>query len=116
MARRKYHGRQTNNLKWTGDLLKLGEFVNPENDRVEMGYPFERNIKYNNIGVTSTDKSFGERDVNEVVKKIEVRIDRNIDDNQKDYRISIRGRIYNIERIYVKEEDRVMEVSLSHAN
>lgn len=116
MAKRRYQGRQTNSLKWNGELLKLGEFVNPETDRVEMGYPFERIIKYNNIGVTATDKSFGERDVNEVVKKIEVRIDRVIEDNQKDYRVKIRERTYNIERIYTKEADGIMEVSLSYAN
>jgi hypothetical protein len=116
MGRRRSKRPQTNQLKWNGELLKLGEFVNPETDRVEMGYPFERIIKYNNLGVTSTDKSFGERDVNEVVKKVEVRIDRAIEDNQKDYRIKIRERIYNIERIYVKEESRLMEVSLSYAN
>lgn len=116
MARRRYQSRQTNLLKWNADLLKLGEFINPDTDRVEMGYPFERNIKYNNVGVTATDKSFGERDTNEVVKKIEIRIDRNIDDNQKDYRIKIRERIYNIERIYTREEDGIMEVSLSYAN
>lgn len=96
--------------------MKLGEYINPDTDRVEMGYPFERDIKYNNIGVTATDKSFGERDVNEVVKKIDVRIDRAIEDNQKEYRIQIRDRIYNIERIYVKEDERIMEVSLSYAN
>lgn len=116
MARRTYQTRQTNKLKWVADLLQLGEFINPDTDRVEMGYPFKRKIRYNNIGVTATDKSFGERDVNEVVKKIEVRIDREIEDNQKDYRIKIRERIYNIERVYVKEDERVMEVSLSYAN
>lgn len=107
--------RQTNNLKWTADLLKLGETVNPDTDRVEMGYPFQRKIRYNNIGVTATDK-FTTKDANEVVKKIETRIDRNIENNQKDYRIQIGERIYNIERIYVREADRVMEVSLSYAD
>lgn len=107
--------RQTNNLKWVADLLKLGETVDPETDRVEMGYPFERKIKYNNIGVTATDK-FMTKDANEVVKKIETRIDRNIENNQKEYRVQIAERIYNIERIYVREQDRVMEVSLSYAN
>lgn len=106
--------RTTNNLKWTADLLKLGEIINPETDRVEMGYPKDRDLKYNNIGVTATDK-FTTKDANEVVKKIETRIDRNIENNQKNYRIQIGERIYNIERIYVREEDRVMEVSLSYA-
>lgn len=108
--------RQTNNLKWIADLLKLGETVDPDTDRVVMGYPFERKIKYNNIGVTSTDKIFAERPTNEVVKKIEVRIDREIETNQKEYRVEVNERIYNIERIYVKEHERIMEVSLSYAD
>lgn len=107
--------RQTNKLKWTAELLKLGEYVDPETDRVVMGYPKVRDIKYNNIGVTATDK-FTTRETNEVVKKIEVRLDRDIENNQKDYRIRIGERIYNIERIYVREDDRVMEVSLSYVN
>ncbi|MFI8710257.1 hypothetical protein ACIGHG_25345 [Bacillus sp. NPDC077411] len=107
--------RQTNNLKWAADLLKLGETIDPNTDRVVMGYPFERKIRYNNIGVTSMDK-FTTKDTNEIVKKIEVRIDRAIEENQKEYRIKILDKIYNIERIYVREHDRVMEVSLSYAN
>lgn len=106
---------QTNKLKWTAELLKLGEYVDPETDRVVMGYPKVRDIRYNNIGVTATDK-FTTRETNEVVKKIEVRLDRDIENNQKDYRIRIGERIYNIERIYVREDDRVMEVSLSYVN
>lgn len=107
--------RQTNNLKWTGELLKLGETVDPDTDRPIMAYPKVRDIKYNNIGVTATDK-FTTKDTNEVMKKIECRIDRNIEDNQKDYRIRIKGIIYNIERIYTKENERTMEVSLSYVN
>lgn len=116
MARRGYQSRDTNKLKWIADLMKLEEYTDPETDRVITDYIFNRKIKYNNIGVTATDKTFAERSVDEVVKKIEVRIDRNIEDNQKEYRVKIRDRIYNIERIYVREEDRVMEVSLAYAN
>lgn len=108
--------RRTNKLQWTADLLRLGETIDPESDRLVMGYPFERKIQYANLGVTSTDKIFADRDVNEVVKKIEVRLDRSIEDNQKDFRIEIRGKKYNIERIYTKEDERMMELSLSHAN
>lgn len=108
--------RQTNKLKWIADLHKLGEIINPDTDRVEMGYPHERIIRYDNIGVTSTDKIFAEREVNEVVKKVRVRIDREIEDNQKEYRIKIREKYYNIERIYVQENRGVMEVSLSYAD
>ncbi|MBG9829992.1 hypothetical protein [Bacillus wiedmannii] len=107
--------RQSNKLKWIGELLKLGETIDPETDRVVMGYPFERNMRYNNIGVTATDK-FTTKDTNEIVKKIEVRIDRDIENNQKDYRVKVGGRIYDIDRIYVREEERLMEVSLSYAN
>ncbi len=107
---------RTNKLQWTADLLKLGEIIDPETDRPVLGYPLERKIQYANLGVTSTDKIFSERDVNEVVKKIEVRLDRAIEDNQKDYRIEIRGKKYNIQRVYTKEDERLMELSLSYAN
>ena len=107
--------RQTNKLKWMADLCRIKEGKNPDTDRVEITYPVIRTIKYNNIGVTATDK-FTTKDANEVVKKIETRIDRNIENNQKDYRLQISGRVYNIERIYVREEDRMMEVSLSYDN
>ncbi|ANS45920.1 phage protein [Bacillus thuringiensis] len=107
--------RPSNKLKWIGELLKLGETIDPETDRVVMGYPFERNIRYNNMGVTATDK-LTTKDTNEIVKKIEVRMDRDMEKNQKDYRVKVGGRIYNIERMYVREEDRMMEVSLSYAN
>lgn len=108
--------RQSNKLQWTAELLKLGETIDPETDRPVMGYPLERKIKYANLGVTSSDKIFADRDVNEVVKKIEVRLDRAIEDNQKDYRIEIRGQKYNIQRVYTKEDERLMELSLSYAN
>jgi hypothetical protein len=98
-----------------GELLQLGETIVPETDRVVMGYPKVRNMKYNNIGVTATDK-FTTKDSNEIVKKIEVRMDRDMENNQKDYRVKVGGRMYNIERVYVREEDRLMEVSLSYAN
>jgi len=107
--------RQTNNLKWTAELCTLGEVTDSDTDRVVMGYPKVRDLKYNNIGVTATDK-FTTKDTNEVMKKIETRIDREIETNQKNYRIKISDRIYNIERIYVREQDRLMEVSLSYAN
>lgn len=107
--------RRVNNLKWTAELLKLGETIDPETDRVVMGYPFERKLRYNNIGVTATDK-FTTKETNEIIKKIETRIDRDIETNQKEYRVKISERIYDIERIYVREEDRMMEVSLSYAN
>ncbi|MGU9546366.1 hypothetical protein, partial [Bacillus cereus] len=71
--------------------------------------------RYNNIGVTATDKSTT-KDTNEIVKKIEIRIARDIENNQKDYRIKVGGSIYDIDRIYVREEERLMEVSLYYAN
>jgi hypothetical protein len=107
--------RQTNNLKWTAELLKLGETVDPETDRVVMGYPKERDLKYNNIGVTASDK-FTFKDAQEIMKKIETRLDREVENNQEEYRVKIGERTYDIERIYVREEDRIMELSLSYAN
>jgi hypothetical protein len=106
--------RQTNNLKWNAGLLKLGETVDPDNDRVVMGYPKDRDLKYNNIGVTAADK-FTFKDAQEIMKKIETRLDREVENNQKEYRVKINDRIYDIERIYVREDERIMELSLSYA-
>jgi hypothetical protein len=107
--------RQTNNLRWKAELLKLGETVDPETDRVVMGYPKERSLKYNNIGVTAADK-FTFKDAQEIMKKIETRLDREVENNQKEYRVKINERIYDIERIYVREDERIMELSLSYAD
>ncbi|MDR4174435.1 hypothetical protein FO522_33645, partial [Bacillus nitratireducens] len=64
-------------------LLKLGGIIDPETERVVMRFPFERNIKYNKCCVTVTDKHFSRQDVNEVMKKIEVRLDLEIEENHK---------------------------------
>lgn len=107
--------RQVNRLKFVGRLLVYKETTDSETDRPIKDYIFEREIRYQNMGVTATDKIIADRETNDVVKKIEIRIDRKIEDNQKIYRIEIRDKKYNIERIYTREEDNVMEVSLSYA-
>jgi hypothetical protein len=107
--------RQTNKLRWNAELLKLGETVDPETDRVVMGYPKARDLKYNNIGVTAADK-FTFKDGQGIMKKIETRLDREVENNQKEYRVKIKERIYDIERIYVREDERIMELSLSYAD
>lgn len=50
------------------------------------------------------------------MKKIETRLDRVVENNQDDFRVNINGRIYDIERLYVREEERIMELSLSYAD
>lgn len=105
----------TNNLKFIAQLFLVVESKNETTDRVEKKCEFVRNINFNNIGVTSTDK-FTTKDVNEIVKKIEVRLNREIENNQKQFRISISNVMYNIERIYTIEDLRKMEVSLSYDN
>lgn len=107
--------RQTNKLKWNADLMKIGETIDPETDRVVTDYVFNRKIKYNNIGVTAADK-FTFKDAQEIMKKIEVRLDRAVENNQDDYRVKIGERTYDIERLYVREADRIMELSLSYAD
>lgn len=107
--------RQLNKLKWKAELLKLGETIDPETDRVVMGYPKVRDLRYNNIGITAADK-FTFKDANEIMKKIETRLDRDVEENQEDYRVKIKERIYDIERIYVREDDRIMELSLSYVS
>ncbi|UUG68596.1 hypothetical protein YPHTV1_00034 [Halomonas phage YPHTV-1] len=107
--------RQTNNLKWSADLMKIGETIDPETDRVVTGYVKVRNLKYDNIGVTAADK-FTFKDTQEIMKKIETRLDREVERDQDDYRVKIGERVYDIERVYVREQDRIMELSLSYAD
>ncbi|MYL56341.1 hypothetical protein GLW20_02350 [Virgibacillus halodenitrificans] len=107
--------RQTNNLKWNADLMKIGETIDPETDRVIIDYLFNRKIRYDNIGVTAADK-FTFKDTQEIMKKIETRLDREVENNQDDYRVKIGARVYDIERLYVREQDRIMELSLSYAD
>lgn len=108
--------RQTNNLKWNANLMMIGETIDPDTDRVIVDYLFNRKLKYSSIGVTATDRHFSYQDGNEVVKKIETRLDRAIEAEQKDYRIKIGDIVYDIERLYVREQERMMELSLAHAN
>ncbi|WAA10838.1 head-tail adaptor protein [Fervidibacillus albus] len=105
----------TNKLNWKAELLKLSETVDEETDRIVVDYIKSRDIQYNNIGVTATDK-FTFKDAQEIMKKIEVRLDRAVENNQKEYRVKIGDRIYNIERVYVRENERIMELSLSYAD
>ncbi|MFD2628729.1 hypothetical protein [Oceanobacillus kapialis] len=107
--------RQTNKLKWKADLCMVGEVIDPETDRPVPGYPKVRDLKYNNIGVTAADK-FTFKDTNEIMKKIEVRLDREVENYQDNYRVKIKEKVYDIKRIYVREEDRIMELSLSYAD
>ncbi|WP_341356647.1 hypothetical protein [Rossellomorea sp. y25] len=107
--------RQTNNLRWNAELMKLGETLDPDTDRVVIGYSKERDLKYDNIGVTAADK-FTFKDAQEIMKKIETRLDREVENNQKEYRVKINERVYDIERIYVREDERIMELSLSYAD
>lgn len=107
--------RQTNNLKWTAELMRLEEYIDPETDRPVTGYVKVRELRYNNLGITAADK-FTFKDSQEIMKKIETRLDRVVENNQDDFRVNINERIYDIERLYVREEERIMELSLSYAD
>nr|WP_205181478.1 hypothetical protein [Priestia taiwanensis] len=103
-------------MRFAADLLKIGETIDPKTDRVITDYLFSRVIRYNNAGVTVTDKHFSRQDGNEVMKKIEIRLDRVIEENQKDYRVRIKDKTYNIERLYVREDERIMELNLAYVS
>lgn len=107
--------RQTNRLKWKADLMIISEIIDPVTDRPVKGYLKVRDLQYDSIGITASDK-FTFKDANEIMKKIETRLDRNVEENQDNYRVKIKEKIYDIERIYVREQDRIMELSLSYAD
>ncbi|MFS0594228.1 hypothetical protein AB1L05_21875 [Cytobacillus horneckiae] len=107
--------RQTNKSKWKAELMRLQEYIDPETDRPKSGYVKVRDLRYSNLGITAADK-FTFKDTSEIMKKIETRLDREVENNQDDYRVKIKERVFDIERLYVREEERIMELSLSYAD
>lgn len=107
--------RQTNKSKWIAELMRLQEYIDPETDRPKSGYVKVRDLRYSNLGITAADK-FTFKDASEIMKKIETRLDREVENNQDDYRVKIKERVFDIERLYVREEERIMELSLSYAD
>lgn len=103
-----------NKKKWKADLLILNDDEVDENDRPIIAYKFKRVVFYNSLGITSTEKYQSRQDKREVVKRIEITMDRSITETSN--RIKISDIVYQITRIFWNEDDHEMELSLAHVD
>lgn len=100
--------RLTNNLKHTAQLLTLKNGVD-ENDRPQEEWTVLCDIKYQTLGVTSTEYELSKQSKTEIVKRMRIRR-RSI--NRRSNRIRADGTDFIIERIF--KNDKYLELSLSY--
>lgn len=105
--------RQTNNLRWKADLLKLSWDVD-EDDRPIKKMVKKRDIFYQDIGITAQEKYLSQQAKTDVVRRIKIRLDKSI--TEKESGITIEGISYNIVRIYTNIDTREMELSLAYVD
>ncbi|MFT9372426.1 phage head closure protein [Liquorilactobacillus hordei] len=103
----------TNRLKWTASLLSLKNTVD-EDDRPIQGWGMVRNIFYEDLGITSTEKYLAVQAKTDVVKRIRIRYDSKI--TQKNNRIKVDGVNYKITRIYADKDNGYEELSLNYVD
>lgn len=105
--------RQTNNLRWKADLLKLSWDVD-EDDRPIKKMVKKRDVFYQDIGITAQEKYLSQQAKTDVVRRIKIRLDKSI--TEKESGITIEGISYNIVRIYTNTDAREMELSLAYVD
>lgn len=101
----------TNNLKWKAELMDIIEEVNVD-DRPRRTYKFNRDLFYQEIGITAQEKYLAKQAKTDVVRRIKCRWDKSITEKMNGVRIG--GVDYNITRIYILADKREMELSLTH--
>lgn len=105
--------RLTNNLKHSAGLLVLRTSVD-ENDRPAQSWTVKRLIKYQVLGVTTTEKEQSKQSKEEVVRRMRVRRDLSI--TEKNCRIRIADVDYKITRVFDAEDPKFMELSLAYVS
>lgn len=105
--------KQTNNLRWKAELLQLSWDVD-EDDRPIKKMVKERDIFYQDIGITAQEKYLSQQAKTDVVRRIKIRLDKSI--TEKESGITIEGISYNIVRIYTNMDAREMELSLAYVD
>lgn len=105
--------RLSNKRKWKADLMKHISTTD-DYDRPISSYIRLRTVYYSSLGITSNEKYLSSQDKREVVKRIEIRMDKSI--NEKGNRLKINSITYQITRIWIDEHDRRMELSLAHVD
>lgn len=105
--------RLSNKRKWIAELYKHENTVD-EDDRPVSTYTLVRKVYYSSLGITSNEKYMSLQDKREIVKRIEIVMDRAI--TETDSRIKIGDITYQITRIWIDEHERRMELSLAHVD
>lgn len=105
--------RMTNNLNWKAELLDIESAVDI-NDRPVTIYRTKRTIFYQDLGITAQEKYLSQQAKTDVVRRINVRWDKNI--TEKLNAIRIDSVSYSITRIYTNVETREMELSLAYVD
>lgn len=105
--------RQTNNLRWKADLMRLSWDVD-EDDRPIKKMKKKRDVFYQDIGITAQEKYLSQQAKTDVVRRIKIRLDKSI--TEKENGITIEGISYNIVRIYTNMDAREMELSLAYVD
>lgn len=105
--------RQTNKLRWKAKLLDIVETVD-DHDRPVTEYQENRDLWYQDIGVTAQEKYLSQQAKTEVIRRIKIRLDKSITEKLSAVRID--SVAYNITRIYTNVDDREMELSLAYVD
>lgn len=105
--------RLSNKRKWKAELLKHVEIID-EYDRPQSTYTLVRTVFYSSLGITSNEKYQSIRVKREIVKRIEIVMDRDITETTN--RIKIGTVTYQITRIWIDENNRRMELSLAYVD
>jgi len=103
----------TNKLKYIGTLLELGSDVDEDDRPVQMWLP-SRQIRYEEIGTTSSEQYLAMQAKTDIAMRIMVRYDKRI--TTKLSRIQIGEIKYKVVRIYSERPEQRMELSLAYVD
>lgn len=105
--------RLVNRLRYRATLQVAVETVDAYDEPI-ITYAPVRTLNYADIGVGANDKYMAQQAKTDVVRKIRCRIDKTV--TQKDNRVLIGETVFLITRIYIDEEQKMMELSLNYVN
>lgn len=105
--------RLINNLRHKAILLELQNSMD-EDDRPVQGWLPKRDILYQDLGITASEQYLSDQAKTSVVSRMRVRLDKSI--SRKDNRIRLGKNDYKITRIYLDEDEKMMELSLAYVD
>lgn len=103
----------TNKLRWKAQLLALGSAVDDDDRPIQMWLP-ERDLRYEEIGVTATEQYLAAQAKTQIALRILVRYDKRI--TQKRNRVKIGEDVFKLVRVYTERDDDRMELSLAYVD